>query len=154
MSYGYDQIRKLAAAATIFAAVSGTALAAGVDVTADVPPDLKQAQAQIDANDYGAAIKTLDAILTVRPDDADANNLKGYSLRKSGKWKDAIVFYEKALAKDAKHLGANEYLGELYAERGELDKAKERLKVLRDACGTCEQAEDLARAIATAEGKS
>ena len=55
---------------------------------------------------------------------------------------------------DPRHLGANEYLGELYAETGKLDLAKERLAVLEAACGkSCEEREDLAKAIAAAEKK-
>jgi hypothetical protein len=42
-----------------------------------------------------------------------------------------------------KHLGANEYLGELYVELGQMDKAKERLAVLAAACGNCAQEQDL-----------
>jgi hypothetical protein len=53
-----------------------------------------------------------------------------------------------------KHLDANEYLGELYVELGQLDKAHERLAVLEAACGkSCEQTRDLEVAIANAERK-
>jgi hypothetical protein len=48
---------------------------------------------------------------------------------------------------EPKHLGANEYLGELYLEMKQPDKAKERLAVLKAACGDCEEYEDLENAI-------
>jgi hypothetical protein len=49
---------------------------------------------------------------------------------------------------EPKHLGANEYLGELYLELKMPDKAKERLAVLKAACGDCEEYEDLQKKIA------
>ena len=130
-----------------------SAIAAGLDDQV-ASPDVAAAQKKIDAKDYNGAIALLTQIVASKPDDADANNLLGYSLRKTGKWQEAETFYLKALAKDAKHLGANEYLGELYAERGDLAKARERLKVLEAACGTtCEQSVDLKKAIEAAEAK-
>jgi tetratricopeptide (TPR) repeat protein len=54
----------------------------------------------------------------------------GYSLRKTGQTQLALEYYNRALALMPKHLGANEYLGELYVELGQMDKAKERLAVL------------------------
>lgn len=130
-----------------------SALAAGLDDQA-AAPDVADAQKKIDTKDYSGAIALLTQIIATKPDDADANNLMGYSLRKTGKWQEAENFYLKALAKDAKHLGANEYLGELYAERGDLAKARERLKVLEAACGaSCEQSMDLKKVIAAAEAK-
>ena len=45
------------------------------------------------------------------------------------------------------HLGANEYLGELYLEMKQPDKAKERLAVLKGACGSCEEYMELASKI-------
>ena len=44
----------------------------------------------------------------------------GLDYRKTGKWADALAFYKRALALELepKHVGANEYLGELYLEQG------------------------------------
>jgi hypothetical protein len=53
-----------------------------------------------------------------------------------------------------RHLGANEYLGELYVELGQFDKAKERLAVLRAACGEdCRQTKELEQAIQSRGGR-
>jgi Tfp pilus assembly protein PilF len=60
-----------------------------------------------------------------------------------------MQYYNKALALMPNHLGANEYLGELYVEQGQMDKAKQRLVVLQAACGNCAQAQDLNKAITT-----
>jgi hypothetical protein len=53
------------------------------------------------------------------------------------------------LALKPKHRGANEYLGELYLEMGDLAKAEERLEVLDGACWFgCDEYSDLKEAIA------
>ncbi len=47
-----------------------------------------------------------------------------------------------------KHLGANEYLGGLYLELGELSQAEQRLAVLDKACFFgCEEYSELKQAI-------
>jgi hypothetical protein len=50
---------------------------------------------------------------------------------------------------DPQHRGANEYLGELYLQIGQLDKAEERLEVLDKECFFgCEEFDELKEAIA------
>src|SRR5258707_2135816 len=123
-------------------------------VPASAPAPLKAARAKIDSRDYAGAIPLLQVALKEKPSDADALNLMGFSLRKTGKQAEALDYYNRALTLQPKHLGANEYLGELYVEMGQLDKAKERLAVLEAACGkNCEQTRDVAAAIAQAEKK-
>jgi len=74
------------------------------------------------------------------PEDPDALNLLAYTLRHTGDIRNAEGFYLKALAIEPEHIGANEYLGELYVGSGELDKALERLVVLEAACSAdCEE---------------
>jgi tetratricopeptide (TPR) repeat protein len=115
-------------------------------------PTLDDAQKKIDAGDYQGAIPILTVITQADPNNADALNLMGYSLRKTGQTDLALQYYNRALSLMPKHLGANEYLGELYVELGQIDKAKERLAVLHAACGNCEQEKDLAEAIAKGPG--
>ena len=66
--------------------------------------------------------------------------------------------YKKALAIDPDHRGANEYLGELYLQTGDLAKARVRLDKLDGICFFgCEEYDDLKRAIKAfeaAQGKS
>ena len=46
------------------------------------------------------------------------------------------------------HKSAREYLGELYVETGNMEKAREQLAVLARLCpGGCEEREDLQKAI-------
>jgi tetratricopeptide (TPR) repeat protein len=78
----------------------------------------------------------------------------GFSLRKTGDYKQAYTFYRKALDFDPDHKGALEYLGELYAETGQLDKAKENVARLRELCPSgCEELADLEKAISTSTAK-
>jgi len=115
-------------------------------------PTLANARALIRAEKWKPAIAMLKTIIAEDSRNADALNLLGFSLRKSGDVKNAEGFYLKALKLNPRHKGANEYLGELYVETGHMDKAKERLEVLAKLCGntTCEEYEDLEKAIAAA----
>ena len=76
---------------------------------------------------------------------ADLLNYFGYALRKTGDFEKAEVYYLKGLELDAKHLGINEYLGELYVETGRIELAKERLQVLVGC--NCEEYDELKELI-------
>lgn len=94
------------------------------------------------------AISELNKELVESPDDADLLNLLAYSQRKLMRFDEAMVNYHKALKIEPEHRGANEYLGELYLQLGQLDKALERLKVLDDDCFFgCEEFDELEQAI-------
>ena len=75
----------------------------------------------------------------------DILNYLGYTLRKTGDFKKAEVYYLKGLELDAKHLGINEYLGELYVQTGRIELAKKRLEVLKGC--KCEEYEELKELI-------
>jgi Flp pilus assembly protein TadD len=110
---------------------------------------LDDAEVRINAGDFRGAIPILTAIVQHEPRNADALNLMGYSLRKTGQPDLALRYYNASLAIDPRNLGANEYLGELFVELGQMDKAKERLGILMAACGAnCRQTRDLTDAIA------
>ena len=115
-------------------------------------PSLADARALIRAGKWKPAIAMLKTIVANDGRNADALNLLGFSLRKSGDMKNAEGFYLKALKLNPKHKGAHEYLGELYVETGRLDKARVQLATLAKLCGntTCEEYEDLEKAIAAA----
>ena len=110
---------------------------------ADQPDPYKQAQSLIDDGKYSDAIPLLQKLVKDKGAYADALNLLGYSYRKSGDAQTALNYYNQALAMEPEHLGANEYLGELYLEMKQKDKAQERLAVLKKACGSCEEAKEL-----------
>jgi tetratricopeptide (TPR) repeat protein len=110
---------------------------------------LEDAEFKVNSGDFRGAIPLLTAIIQREPRNADALNLMGYSLRKTGQPNLALQYYDAALAIAPQNLGANEYLGELYVELGQIDKAKQRLQILMAACGAnCVQTQDLSAAIA------
>ena len=114
--------------------------------------DLNEARQLIAKSDWDGAIKLLRVIVVQQPRNADALNLLGFSLRNRGEMKQAVAYYLKALKIAPNHLGANEYLGELYAMTGEMAKAKAQLAKLEKLCGnaSCAEYKDLAEAIAKA----
>lgn len=97
---------------------------------------------------FEQAIPLLEKIVAKNPESADAYNYLGYSHRKLGQFDLALVNYQTALKLQPQHRGANEYLGELYLEMGDLTKAEERLAVLDNACFFgCEEYSELKEAI-------
>jgi tetratricopeptide (TPR) repeat protein len=117
-------------------------------------PDLTSVRAKIKAKDFKAAIVELTPMLETHQH-ADVYNLMGFSLRKSGDPKQAYTFYRKALDFDPEHKGALEYLGELYVETGQVDKARENVVLLKKLCpGGCEELADLEQAIASASPRA
>jgi len=110
---------------------------------------LEAAETKVNAGDFRGAIPMLSAIVKREPRNADALNLMGYSLRKTGKFKLALQYYNAALAIAPQNLGANEYLGELYVQMRQPAKARHQLAILTAACGAdCVQTRDLSAAIA------
>jgi tetratricopeptide (TPR) repeat protein len=141
----------LAAGVLLAATAAHAPLAWAVDnLTSKDAPDLASIRAKIKAKDYKGAIAELTPML-VTNQHADVYNLMGFSLRKSGDYKQAYTFYKKALDFDPQHKGALEYLGELYVETGQVEKAKENVALLQKICPAgCEELEDLQEAIAQA----
>lgn len=79
----------------------------------------------------------------------DVLNYMGFASRKLGRFDDALAYYQEALAIDPDHLGANEYLGELYLQMGDFGRARRQLARLDELCAYgCAQREELARWIA------
>jgi Flp pilus assembly protein TadD len=110
-------------------------------------PDLTSVRAKIKAKDYPAALAEL-RDLAEDIQQADVYNLLGYTLRKTGDVKTSLTYYTKALELQPDHKAAREYLGELYVETGNMEKAKEQLAILAKLCpGGCEEREDLQKAI-------
>jgi tetratricopeptide (TPR) repeat protein len=137
------------------AAAFGAAPALAVDnITSKDAPDLTSVRAKIKAKDFKAALAELTPML-VTYQHADVYNLMGFSLRKMGEYKQAYTFYRKALDFDPEHKGALEYLGELYVETGEIDKAKQNVVLLQKLCPSgCEELADLEKAVAGAAAKA
>ncbi len=117
-------------------------------------PDLAKASELMDKGQFAEALPLLETASTAEPKNADILNALGYSHRKLGAIEPALDYYRKALEVEPKHRGANEYLGELYLELGELSKAEERLGVLDKACFFgCEEYTELKEAIKAFKAK-
>ena len=80
-------------------------------------------------------------------DNPDILNYMGFTSRKSGNFDLAEMFYLKGLSLNPDHHGINEYLGELYVQTNRIDKAQERLEVLKNC--NCEEYQELELIIKT-----
>ena len=126
----------------------GSAAMAAGSTSPSKPSKLQVAEKAIKAGNYNRAIELLQKVVASESQNADAWNYLGFSQRKLKRFDQALSAYQKALAIDPEHRGANEYLGELYLQTGDLAKAKERLKKLDDVCTFgCEEFDDLKQAI-------
>ena len=113
----------------------------------DANADYQKAQSAIAGADYKTAAELLQKVLTRQPDNPDVLNLMGFSERKMGEASTALMYYKKALDLQPTHIGANEYLGELYLELRQPDMAEQRLAVLQQVCGSCEEYTELKEKI-------
>tara|TARA_Y100001958_G_C20864756_1_gene301450 strand:- start:30 stop:524 length:495 start_codon:yes stop_codon:yes gene_type:complete len=77
----------------------------------------------------------------------DILNYMGFTSRKVGNFDKAEKFYLKGLSIKPNHNGINEYLGELYVQTNRMDKARERLNVLKNC--NCEEYGELELIIKT-----
>ena len=127
----YDQFHTAILAVALVAFSTG-GYAAGGNYSSKT--DLKPIVQLIEQGKYETAINKLHDSLDLDPDNADIMSLLGYSYRKTQNYEDAQTFYEWALRAEPEHIGANEYLGELYLETNRLDKAVEQLQILDNIC--------------------
>ena len=138
---------KYALAFVLTVGLASAAMAAG-STSSSKPSKLAVAEKAVKAGNYNRAIELLQKVVAAKPGNADAWNYLGFSHRKLKKFGQAMTAYQKALAIDPEHRGANEYLGELYLQTGDLAKAKERLRKLDDVCTFgCDEFDDLKQAI-------
>ena len=80
------------------------------------------------------------------PNKADTLNYLGFTTRKLGDFENGEKYYLQGLKIDPKHIGINEYLGELYVATNRHNLAVERLEVLKGC--NCEEYEELQAIIA------
>ena len=100
---------------------------------------------------YAKAQKLLLKSNEENPLQADTLNYLGFTSRKIGNFEIAEKYYLEGLSLDPNHFGINEYLGELYVNTNRIEKAKERLKVLKNC--NCEEFEKLYIAIKSGSSK-
>jgi tetratricopeptide (TPR) repeat protein len=113
---------------------------AGSSSSIDANQEYLKAENLIKSEKYENAIKALNNLLSETPDGytkADLYNYLGYATRKQKNpdFELAEEHYLKALELDSDHIGALEYLGELYYETKRKDKAVEMLMRLKEVAG-------------------
>ena len=94
---------------------------------------------------YEKAQKLLIKSNKKKPNQADTLNYLGFTTRKLGDFENGEKYYLLGLDIEPKHIGINEYLGELYVATNRLDLAKERLKIL-ETCN-CKEYNELKAVI-------
>ena len=80
------------------------------------------------------------------PNKPDTLNYLGFTTRKLGDFENGEKYYLQGLKIDPKHIGINEYLGELYVATNRHNLAVERLEVLKGC--NCKEYDDLKAIIA------
>ena len=91
-----------------------------------------------------AIVKLLEAN-SQNPSNPDTLNLLGFSHRKIGDYDNAEIYYSMGLEIDPKHVGINEYMGELFVATNRMDEAKKRLAVLENC--NCKEYNELKQVI-------
>ena len=100
---------------------------------------------------YAKAQKLLIKSNEKKPGKADTLNYLGFTTRKLGDFENGEKYYLQGLAIDPKHIGINEYLGELYVATNRHNLAVERLDVLKGC--NCEEYDQLKAVIAGEKSK-
>ena len=141
--------------------LSFNAFGAGTESSTDVSTDRSDqvnklyelAEKHIYNKDYKKSLKLLKKL--IKQEDlgtkrADIYNLLGFSYRKleNPNLDKSFAAYMMALELDSMHIGAHEYLGELYLMRNQKDKAISMLDQLEKLAGkNTEEYKDLKKAI-------
>ncbi len=100
---------------------------------------------------YSQAFKKLEKAYSSDKMNPDILNYMGYTSRKIGNFEQAEKFYLTGLSIKPDHNGINEYLGELYVQTNRIDKANQRLKVLKNC--NCDEYKELELIIKTRGAK-
>ena len=90
---------------------------------------------------YTQAFKKLEKAYKSDKKNPDVLNYMGFTTRKVGNFDKAEKYYLEGLKINPNHNGINEYLGELYVQTNRIDKANERLSVLKNC--NCDEYNEL-----------
>ena len=136
------ELGKLAAAATAATPTPTT------QATKQLSAFLSEADALIKQKNFTAALNLLKQADSTYANNADVNNLLGFSSRNLKQFSASARYYQKALRINPNHLGALEYQGELFLQTKKVSAAKKNLAKLKQLCGVnCEEYLDLKKAI-------
>ena len=100
---------------------------------------------------YSQAFNKLEKAYKSDKKNPDILNYMGFTTRKTGNFEKAEKFYLEGLSLKPDHNGINEYLGELYVQTNRIDKANERLEVLKSC--NCKEYSELELIIKTKGSK-
>jgi tetratricopeptide (TPR) repeat protein len=100
---------------------------------------------------YAQAFNKLEKAYKSDKKNPDILNYMGFTTRKTGNFEKAEKFYLEGLSLKPDHNGINEYLGELYVQTNRIDKANERLEVLKSC--NCKEYSELELIIKTKGSK-
>mgnify|MGYP001242911391 CR=1 FL=1 len=100
---------------------------------------------------YAQAFSKLEKAYKSDKKNPDILNYMGFTNRKNGNFDQAEKFYLEGLKIKPNHNGINEYLGELYVQTDRIDKANERLEVLKNC--NCDEYGELELIIKTRGSK-
>jgi Flp pilus assembly protein TadD len=110
--------------------------------------DFRDGERAVKEGRYQEAVALFNSILRREPDNADAHNYLGYSLRKLGDLDKAQQHYRTALQLKPDHKAALEYYGELFLQIKDLPRAEEQLARLERACPSgCTERAELEKAV-------
>ena len=113
-----------------------------------IDEDYMSGKEQAYNGNYEAAIVYLKKSIKTDSKNADAFNMLGYSNRKLGRNQEAFKYYKNALKLDPRHRGTHEYIGRLYLNLNQLEKAKIHLEKLDSICFFgCDEYSTLKKAI-------
>jgi Flp pilus assembly protein TadD len=133
------------------------ALALALSLPAAAMPTLSPSTASSDYSDgekavkegrYKDAVALFTKVVQHEPDNANAHNYLGFSLRKLGDLDKAQAHYRTALQLEPNHKAALEYYGELFLQIKDLPRAEEQLARLARACPSgCAERDALEKAV-------
>lgn len=113
-----------------------------------VQSELARIMPLVDSYKYSQARTELLLVDKDFPNNANVNNLLGYTSRKLKMYSSSATYYSRALKIDPNHLGALEYQGELFVVTNKISMARKNLKKLEKLCGVnCVEYKDLLTAI-------
>jgi Flp pilus assembly protein TadD len=116
--------------------------------------DYAAGQRAVGKKDWAEAARLFERAQLRHPDEADLQNMLGYSYRNLKQYELAFKHYKRAIELDPRHRGAHEYIGETYLLVGDLAGAERQLAALKEICLLpCAELKDLERAIARYRAK-
>jgi len=108
----------------------------------------------VEKKEWAEAVRLFQRAEIRHPDEADLQNMLGYSYRNLKQYDLAFKHYKRAIEIDPRHRGAHEYIGETYLLVGDLAGAERHLAALKEICLLpCDELRDLERAIAEYQAK-